>query len=60
MDNLLQNKTSIVIAHRLSTVRNADCILVMKQGRMIATGSHEELYSSSEDYKKMVDLQSLS
>jgi ATP-binding cassette, subfamily B, bacterial MsbA len=59
LDILLQNKTSIVIAHRLSTVRNADCIILMDKGSVVAQGSHTELYASSDLYKKMVDLQAL-
>lgn len=59
LDILLKNKTSIVIAHRLSTVRNSDSIILMDKGKIIAQASHDELYSSSDLYKKMVDLQSL-
>ena len=43
MDALMKDRTTFVIAHRLSTVRNADCILVMEQGRIIERGTHEEL-----------------
>ena len=43
MDALMKGRTTFVIAHRLSTVRNADCILVMEQGRIIERGTHEEL-----------------
>lgn len=59
LDTLLVNKTSIVIAHRLSTVKNADCILLMDKGELIATGTHESLYSHHAIYRTMVDLQSL-
>src|SRR5699024_5140446 len=43
MDRLMAGRTTFVIAHRLSTVKNADCILVLEQGRIIERGSHEEL-----------------
>ena len=44
-------RTSLVIAHRLSTVIDADKILVMNDGRLVATGTHDELMSSSELYR---------
>ncbi len=43
MDRLMAGRTTFVIAHRLSTVKNSDCILVLEQGRIIEQGSHEEL-----------------
>ncbi|MBP3755019.1 MAG: ABC transporter ATP-binding protein [Lachnospiraceae bacterium] len=43
MDKLMNGRTSFVIAHRLSTVRNADCIMVMEQGRIVERGTHDEL-----------------
>ena len=43
MDALMTGRTTFVIAHRLSTVRNADCIMVMEQGRIIERGTHDEL-----------------
>lgn len=59
MDNLLSGKTSIIIAHRLSTVKNSDCIILMKDGKIVNTGTHDSLYNTDELYKKMVDLQRL-
>ena len=57
LTNLMQNRTSIVIAHRLSTVRRADKIVVMEKGRIIETGTHEELLEKGGKYKKLYELQ---
>ena len=48
MDKLMHGRTTFVIAHRLSTVRNSDCIMVLEQGRIIERGSHDELISKKE------------
>jgi subfamily B ATP-binding cassette protein MsbA len=55
--NLMQNKTSVIIAHRLSTVRRADLIVVMEKGRIIQTGTHAELLAKGGVYKKLYELQ---
>ena len=55
--NLVRNRTTIVIAHRLSTVRRADTIVVMEAGRIIETGSHEELLARGGQYRKLYELQ---
>ena len=52
-------KTTILIAHRISTIQRMDKILFIDDGRLMAVGTHEELYASSPDYRKMVDLQKL-
>ncbi|MGI9036862.1 MAG: ABC transporter ATP-binding protein [Pyrinomonadaceae bacterium] len=55
--NLMQNRTSIVVAHRLSTVRKADKIVVMERGRIIETGTHFELLEKGGTYKRLYELQ---
>lgn len=55
--NLMKNKTSIVIAHRLSTVRKADKIVVMERGQIKETGTHNELLAKGGIYKKLYELQ---
>lgn len=52
-------KTTILIAHRITTIEKMDKILFMKDGMVIASGKHEELYSSCNEYRNMVDLQKL-
>ena len=51
--NLTKNKTTLVIAHRLSTIHNADIIFVIKQGKLIDSGTHEELIKNCEYYKTL-------
>lgn len=60
METTLKGKTAIIVAHRLSSVINADKILLFQNGRIIAQGNHSELMASSPEYKKLVELQFLS
>lgn len=53
MDGLMYGRTTFVIAHRLSTVRNSDCILVLEQGRVIERGSHDELLKEQGRYYQL-------
>ena len=54
-----KNKTTILIAHRISTIRNMDKIIFVDDGEIRAVGTHDELYSSCEEYRTMVELQKL-
>ena len=53
MDALMKGRTTFVIAHRLSTVRNADCIMVLEQGRIIERGNHDELIAQKARYYQL-------
>ena len=53
MDALMEGRTTFVIAHRLSTVRNSDCIMVMEQGRIIERGTHDELIEKKGRYYQL-------
>jgi ABC-type multidrug transport system fused ATPase/permease subunit len=53
----MRNRTSFVIAHRLSTVRRADTIVVLERGRIVETGTHDDLISRGGAYAKLYDLQ---
>ena len=53
MDKLMAGRTTFVIAHRLSTVRNSDCIIVLEQGRVIERGNHEQLIEKKGKYYQL-------
>jgi ABC-type multidrug transport system fused ATPase/permease subunit len=57
IDSLAQGRTTLIIAHRFSTIRNADRILLFEQGRIIADGNHAELYEKSALYRDLYDKQ---
>lgn len=59
MNNLMAGRTTLVVAHRLSTVKNADTIVVMEQGRVIEMGDHETLLNRGERYARLFKLQLL-
>jgi ABC-type multidrug transport system fused ATPase/permease subunit len=55
--NLVRNRTTIVIAHRLATIRRADTIVVMEGGRIIEVGRHSELLAKGGQYRRLYELQ---
>jgi subfamily B ATP-binding cassette protein MsbA len=57
IDRLVRNRTTIVIAHRLSTIRGADRIYLMEEGRVVQTGTHDQLLAAGGRYKELYDLQ---
>ena len=57
LENLMENRTTLIIAHRLSTVRNADKIIVLDQGNIVEQGSHLELMETDGAYSNLVQLQ---
>ena len=57
IDRLMQDRTALVIAHRLATVRDADRILVLEEGRVVEQGTHDELFQRGGLYRKLYDLQ---
>jgi ATP-binding cassette, subfamily B, bacterial MsbA len=60
LEKMMQNRTSLVIAHRLSTIQKADLIVVMKKGKIVEQGKHDELLAKKDEYFKLVTMQSLS
>jgi subfamily B ATP-binding cassette protein MsbA len=59
LEHLMENRTSIIIAHRLSTIQKADKIVVLDQGQVVETGTHNELISMGGIYNSLYKLQSL-
>jgi subfamily B ATP-binding cassette protein MsbA len=57
LEKLMKGRTTIVIAHRLSTIRKANKIIVLEGGRIIETGSHDELLKHEGRYQKLYELQ---
>ena len=60
LNNLMKNRTSVIIAHRLSAIQTADLIIVVEQGRIVETGTHIELIGKNGLYKKLIEMQTFS
>ena len=60
LEKMMKNRTSLVIAHRLSTIQKADKIVVLKKGKIVEQGKHDELLAKKGEYFKLVTMQSLS
>ena len=57
IENLMKDRTALVIAHRLSTVQNADKIIVIDEGQVVEIGTHNELYENGGLYRRLYDIQ---
>ena len=57
LEKLMKGRTTIMVAHRLSTIQHADCIMVMHKGRLCERGTHQELLAANGIYKKLYELQ---
>ena len=57
LENLMKDRTTLVVAHRLSTIRNADLICVLHEGQIVERGTHDELYAIDGYYRKLIDMQ---
>ena len=57
LENLMKDRTTFIIAHRLSTVRHADLIVVLHEGRIVERGCHDDLLAASGPYRRLYDLQ---
>ncbi len=53
IENILENRTTIIITHRLNTIRTSDKIILLKDGEIKAEGTHQELIKISEDYRRI-------
>ena len=57
LENLMKDRTTLVVAHRLSTIRNADLICVLHEGQIVERGTHDELFALNGYYRRLIEMQ---
>jgi len=59
LNNIMLNRTTIIVAHRLSTIINADLIVVLEKGRIVQQGTHNDLIQQNGTYKQLIQMQQI-
>jgi ABC-type multidrug transport system fused ATPase/permease subunit len=57
LENLMKDRTTLVVAHRLSTIRNADLICVLHEGQIVEQGNHDQLLARNGYYRRLIEMQ---
>ena len=57
LENLMKDRTTLVVAHRLSTIRNADLICVLHEGQIVERGTHDQLFELNGYYRRLIEMQ---
>ena len=59
MEKIAESKMQIIISHRLSNIKKASCIIVLKDGKIIDKDNHQKLYERNKEYRKMYEMQAM-